>query len=376
MSSIGVDISSDKISIVEMSRSRKGFVINNAAIIKLKPKVITKGEIQDTAALSKEISNTWSRNKFRSRKAITGIATQRAIAKEIDIPTVNDKELEKAIKYQISDYLPISADNVIYDYYIMNRSKDSSKVMLTGAIRSVVDKVVESFKKAKVVVDAIDLNCFSLFRLINFTRNFGAGSRDKKNDNICIFNFGWEVSILGIIKDNDLRKPRFSTIGKKTLIDNLCKKLQKSEQECIKILDGFDFSSIDEKEGRMQIDNTVESSLSNSQSLEDNDGADAISESIIKTAGQLINDLKLTIDNFLQDDRKSTIGSIVVTGERIKGLEQYITKKLRYNVERLNIAEYFSIDQIKKKPDFKDKKSIDIADDLAISVGLALRGLI
>jgi hypothetical protein len=45
-------------------------------------------------------------------------------------------------------------------------------------------------------------------------------------------------------------------------------------------------------------------------------------------------------------------------------------------VERLNISQYFSIDQIKKKPDFKDKKSIDIADDLAISVGLALRGLI
>lgn len=394
MSSIGVDISSNKVVVVEMSSTRRGFAIDNASIIEIEPEVISRGEIQDTTNLSKQLITSWNLNKFKNRKVIVGITTQRAIAKEIDIPTLNDKELQQSIKYQISDYLPISADNVIYDYYIMGRSDSNSKVMLTGVIKSIVDKVVDCFKKAKLNVEAIDLNCFSLFRLINHTRNFGL-KKNKDNDLICIFHFGWEVSILGIIKDNDLRKPRFSTIAKKTIIDNLCKKLQKSPEECIKIIDSFDFSAKDvekdnkasespddndEKEKKQSsekyfdiTENTVENKKPVFRDKED--AAERVRESINKTADQLVYDIELTIENFLQEDRRSSIDTLVLTGERIKGLEEYIAKKIRYPVERLNLLDYFSIDSIKKRPMFKNINIEEIADDLTIGVGLAIRGL-
>ena len=179
MLSVGLDLSSNKISIVEMVKNRKGNFIRNAVLEDVPDGSIVKGEIQDTVVLSKSLKEIWKKYKISGRKVYVGIYNQKAIVKEIKLPLTDEKDIASSIKYQISDFIPIPKNNIFYDYYIMEKGSDSSTIMLVGAVKSMITDVIESLKNAGLITQAIDLNCFALYRIIDHIYNLEAVGEKK-----------------------------------------------------------------------------------------------------------------------------------------------------------------------------------------------------
>jgi type IV pilus assembly protein PilM len=385
MSAVGINLSSSKISVIELAGSRKDIIIKNMVKAELPSNSIIKGEVQNPIILANGLKEIWKKYKISDRKVFIGIANQKVIVKEVKIPVVDDIEIANSVKYQISDFIPIPKDNIIFDYFVIEKEESFSRLMLVGALKSMIDSVVESFKKAGLLAQAIDLNCFALYRTIDYI--YGLEKDVKKNESnvFCIAYLGREISIIGIIQNNYLKYPRFTSTSINSFIERIYKEIKKDNKYCEEIIDKFDFRSLlaeGEIKGKTIKEQSNDSSSAKSQKKEDkksdkdnieNIDDKNITEIMKDTADHVIYEISLSLEHFLQENPKNKIDKIILTGEYIKNIDKYIKQKLNYKVEILNISDYFSLKYLLKNPNYRDKNLNYLLDPL--SIGMALRGL-
>jgi len=364
MAAVGIDISSNIITLVEIARSRKGTSIKNAAGFEISQESITKGELQDPVAFSLGLKDAWRKNKFSGRNVFVGLSNLKAIVREVELPLVNKEEISNSLKYQINDFIPIPKDNILYDFYIMEQSESSSKLMLVGAMKSMINNVIEAVKGAGFITDAIDLNCFSLFRTIDKLYDL-----KKNKETNCAVYIGTDISIIEIIQDDTLKFPRFLSNSISTFIDNMKKSTGVEEEEARKFLQQFDFQSLtvdknpaSSGEKKEKTDNKKEDS--NEISAQDEN----LAKSISSTADNFISEIRMSIEHFLQEDPKAKIGKILLAGENLKNIRKYIQFKTDYKVEEINVSKSFSVELVNKGGDIGK-----LLNPLAI--GMALRGI-
>lgn len=385
MAAVGINLSSSKISVIELAGSRKDIIIKNMVKAELPSDSIIKGEVQNPIILANGLKEIWKKYKISDRKVFIGIANQKVIVKEVKIPVVDDIEIANSVKYQISDFIPIPKNNIIYDYFVIEKEESFSRLMLVGALKSMIDNVVESFKKAGLLAQAIDLNCFALYRTIDHI--YGLEKNVKKNESnvFCIAYLGREISIIGIIENNYLKYPRFTSTSINSFIEKIYKEIKKDTKYCEEIIDKFNFRSLlEEREtrGKTIKEKSNDSSSAKSQKKEDkksdkdnieNIDDKNIAEIMKDTADHIIYEISLSLEHFLQENPKNKIDKIILTGEYIKNIDKYIKQKLNYKVEVLNISDYFSLKYLLKNPNYRDKNLNYLLDPL--SIGMALRGL-
>ncbi|MDD3628568.1 MAG: pilus assembly protein PilM [Actinomycetota bacterium] len=391
MLAIGLNLSSSVINIVELANKGRNIIVRKVVKAEVPADCIIKGEIQKPDILAANLKEIWRRYRISDRKVYVGIANQKVIAKEVKIPVINDAEIKSSIQYQISDFIPIPKNNIIYDYYVVEKGKDHSRVMLVGAMKSMIDDVVYSFKNAGLLTQAIDLNCFALFRTVSFIHSNRKNEKVEKTrekdkaDTYCVVNLGDEMSIIEMVQNNDLKYPRFSSTSYQSFIDEIYKGTKKDNKYCEDILSGFDFKDLMVKKSavtteKLETEDTklkagpktkttkkareVDENLSESRSVED---------IIKKVTDQFIDEIGLSIEHFMQENPKSSIGKIVLTGKFIKNIDKYIEQQLQHRVELLNITDYFSLKYLKKISGYSEADLKYILDPIA--VGMALRGL-
>jgi type IV pilus assembly protein PilM len=393
MLAIGLNLSSSVINIVELANKGRNIIVRKMIKAQVPSDCILKGEIQKPDILAANLKEIWRRYRISDRKVYVGIANQKVIAKEVKIPVINEEEVKSSIVYQISDFIPIPRNNIIYDYYIVEKGEDHSRVMLVGAMKSMIDDVVYSFKNAGLLTQAIDLNCFALFRTVSFiygNKKSEKNEKDKeadKADTFCVVNLGDEMSIIEMIQNNNLKYPRFATISYQSFLDEIYKETKKDNKYCEDTLLSFDFKDLMVKRSATPVEKVetrdtkakpgprarttkkADTDKENKNLTVDKIMADAIK----KTAVQFVEEISLSMEHFMQENPKSSIGKIVLTGRYIKNIDRYIEQQLQCKVELLNINDYFSLKHLKNIDEYKGMDLKFILDPIA--VGMALRGL-
>ncbi len=385
MSAVGLNLSSFRISILDMMKGRKENIIKSLVIDEVPANAVEKGELKDPGALAAGLKEIWKKHKISDRKVFIGIANQKVIAKEVQIPVLDDEEISNSVKYQISDFIPIPKNNIIYDYYIIEKGDNASKLMLVGTLKSMIDDIVTSFKDAGLFAQAIDLNCFAFYRTLDYIYDLEKNKDTKDSSSFCAVNLGSDVSIFEIIQANELRYPRFSSSSIRSFTEKLYK-IKQDDNFCKKVLSEFDFNKLmtaDKKKINPKKE-SAKSSSDNSKKSEDkkpakniskvDDDSEKISKIMKDAADQFIYEIRLSIENFLQENTKFKINKIILSGQYIKNIEKYIEQEMNYKVELLNIADYFSLKYIENNPLYKDKNLNYIIDPIAI--GMSLRGLV
>jgi type IV pilus assembly protein PilM len=390
MLSVGLDISSNNITIIEVLKNRKGIAVKNAVTFEIPKDAIKKGELQDPVVLSKGLREAWKKFKISGRNVFVGLSNLKAIVKEVELPLIDDNEIRNSLKYQINDFIPIPKDNILYDYYIMEKQKSSSKIMLVGAMKSMVMNVIEAVKGAGLISQAIDLNCFSLFRTLDHVYNFS-----KNKNTLCAVNIGHDISIIEIIENNTLKFPRFLSDSISGFTDNIGRMTNSVGDIPAKVIDNFDFSNL--LKGSTVIKKTkqlVKSDTNeNIKTPKENKSApkerkvetdkDRIKivmddentiKTIANTADNLINEIKMSIEHYIQENSKTKIEKIVLAGNNLLNFDKYIKQETNYKVEKLDCSDSFDLDSLKKNPAYSSFSDLyKILNPLAI--GMALRGI-
>ncbi|MCK5567525.1 MAG: hypothetical protein KAI62_06395 [Actinomycetia bacterium] len=97
-------------------------------------------------------------------------------------------------------------------------------------------------------------------------------------------------------------------------------------------------------------------------------------KAISNTADNLINEIKMSIEHYIQENSKTKIEKIVLAGNNLLNFDKYIKQETNYKVEKLDCSGSFDLDSLKKNPAYSSFSDLyKILNPLAI--GMALRGI-
>ncbi len=168
---IGLDIGTSVVRAVELSYGRGGITLERFGQVVLPEGAIRDGEVVDLEATTQSLRQLWSATGFSHKRVVLGVANQRVIVRQIDLPWMERDELRGSLAFQVQDFLPIDAEQAVLDFYPLEEISggESGRILrglLVAAARETVLANVRCAENAGLRVVSVDLTSFAVLRAL------------------------------------------------------------------------------------------------------------------------------------------------------------------------------------------------------------------
>lgn len=172
---VGVDIGASGVRGVQLKRNRRSgqYRITKAASIDLPRGAVHNGVVVDQAAVVKALRQLWRKGRFSTRKVVIGLADGSVLTRQVDLPWMPPEDFRAALRYQVSDALPVDLSTVELDYHLLGESErtddhgqpvDFNRILIVAAATDAVTAEADIAKKARLQPVVADTIAFALIR--------------------------------------------------------------------------------------------------------------------------------------------------------------------------------------------------------------------
>lgn len=233
-SAIGLDIGTSGVRAAELSFARGGVVVlEKFGQVALPEGAVRDGEVVDSATVAAAIRHLWGETKPSHKRVVLGVANQRVVVRQIDLPQMSPADLKKALPYQVQDYLPMPVDQAVLDFHPIEpidvNGVPHVRGMLVAASRESVMANVRCVQQAGLKPQAVDLTSFAVLRAM--------GSRQDPNvETEAIVDIGARVTNVVVHNAGSPQFVRILLMGGQDITDAIVERagLNPMESEGIK----------------------------------------------------------------------------------------------------------------------------------------------
>lgn len=335
---IGLDIGTTSVKAIQLENR----MIKNYGFRNIPDNVIVNGKIIDEKRLSEIVNIVVSEAKpsrMKTKKVVCSISESKSFLRLISVPTMNQDELSEAVKWEIEANIPLSVDQVYYDWKVITDifPEDDGKVhvLVLAAAKKVVNQILNIVDNAGLEVIGIESASTALVRALSDNEN-------KKT--VLIIELGKNKTTFVFVIKN---VPCFTSsvpVSEQMIVSQIAKKFNISNEKARKLEEQNGINSFFEDK---YLFSAIEPALKN-----------------------LVSEIEKTIDFYLEGLKYSKlIDEIIVCGKlsKEKNIIMYLSKKLKREIKVGNILAGLSPDK-KMLPIVKR----EIAMQYATAIGLTL----
>lgn len=166
---IGLDIGNGSVRAAEVDVSRGAPTIRRFGMVQLAPGAVRGGEVMDAGAVTAALRHLWKSAGFKSRSVAIGLANQRVLVRQVDVPWMEAGEVKQALTFQVQDSIPIPVEEALLDYYPISEFTNESgarmrRIMLVAVTRDMVSNEIAAVRAAGLTPVLVDLDSFALLR--------------------------------------------------------------------------------------------------------------------------------------------------------------------------------------------------------------------
>ncbi|TML92360.1 MAG: type IV pilus assembly protein PilM [Actinobacteria bacterium] len=178
--SVGLDIGTHAVRAAEMALGRGDQpVLNRFGQVALPLGAVSDGEVVDPPAVAAAIRRLWTEAGFKGRDVVVGVANQRVIVRQADLPAMAEEDLRSALRYQVQELIPIPVDEAILDFQIVEQfvgpeQEPMMRILLVAAQSDMVRSLLAAIDGAGLSASLVDVIPFALIRALASTElSFG-----------------------------------------------------------------------------------------------------------------------------------------------------------------------------------------------------------
>ncbi|QQG47263.1 MAG: type IV pilus assembly protein PilM [Candidatus Woesebacteria bacterium] len=196
--SVGLDIGSKTIKVVELSNERNIISLKTASIVGHASADIDKmQEDADFANIAGVIKKLWNDAKVSSNKVAISLPESAVFSRIVRFPMLSDQEVASAIRWEAEEYIPIPPKEAVISYQIVEKKESASPpevvVLLIASPRNIVEKYVKLVEIAGLTVVGVETSLLSLVRALA-----------PVNQTAVLMDFGAKSTNLAISKNGQL----------------------------------------------------------------------------------------------------------------------------------------------------------------------------
>jgi type IV pilus assembly protein PilM len=180
-SAIGLDIGTSGVRAAELSFGKGQVTLEKFGQVALPEGAVRDGEVVDAQAVADAIRTLWSHTKFSGKKVVIGVANQKVIVRQVDLPWMPPEELKKSLAFQVSDLIPMPVEAAVLDFHpLEERTGDTGarlkRGLLVAASRDMVNANLAAVQRAGLSPVMVDLTSFAVIRSVASFDDLGVGA--------------------------------------------------------------------------------------------------------------------------------------------------------------------------------------------------------
>ena len=166
---MGLDIGTSGVRAAELSLGKGAATLERFGQVALPLGAVRDGEVVDVDTVAGAIEQLWAQAKFSSKKVVVGVANQKVVVRQVDLPWLPVKELRQSLAFQVQDFIPMPVEQAILDFHPLEEFINDAggrmlRVLLVAASRDMVGSAVEAVSKAGLNPSMVDLTSFAVLR--------------------------------------------------------------------------------------------------------------------------------------------------------------------------------------------------------------------
>lgn len=168
----GLDIGTSAVRAAQVLAGKGANKITGFAQVALPSGAVVDGEIRDAGAVSQAVAQLWKRAKFRAKAAVVGVANQRVVVRQVDLPYQEEAEFRAGLRFQVADHIPMPVDTAELDFQILGEyttptGERMMRVLLVAAAMDMVESFISAVSTGGVDPLAVDLAPFATARAVS-----------------------------------------------------------------------------------------------------------------------------------------------------------------------------------------------------------------
>jgi type IV pilus assembly protein PilM len=180
-SAIGLDIGTSGVRAAELSFGKGKVTLEKFGQVALPEGAVRDGEVVNPDAVAAALKQLWAHTKFSSKKVIIGVANQKVIVRQVDLPWMPPSELKKSLGFQVQDFVPMPVEQAVLDFHPLEdfTAENGSRVLrglLVAASREMVHASLEAVTQAGLSATMVDLTSFAVIRSLADPDHLGLGA--------------------------------------------------------------------------------------------------------------------------------------------------------------------------------------------------------
>ncbi len=340
-SSVGIDIGTSSLKVVELSRWGSRKTLKNygeiqASTLYDKPfRTFEKNTLMlSSQDIARAIRAILQETKIETKSAVFSIPDFSSFFTYFELPAMTKEELPQAVQYEARKHVPLPFAEVTFDWQVIEKplpnSKTPFKILLVAVPNEVINQYQEIAKGANLKLSALEAEVFGLIR--SFLK--------EEKTPAAVLDIGAQTTTVNIVWKGQLRNSHGIDIAGNSFTERISQSLL------------IDFSKAQELKSQKGL----------------------LSLDIMGILSPLIDMIVTEIQNITQtfEEREGVrIEKIVLGGgsSRMPGLKEYLEKNLSKEVEILDpFSSLFA-------PPILESTLKEMGPGYAVAVGMALRGL-
>lgn len=211
---VGLEMDSMEIRAVEMAGTPMNHIVKAVGSMPLPTDAIKDGRVQDPAALGILLNSMWHQFGIKSKTICLAISNQDIIVRFASFPKVTKDKMDKLVRFQAGEYIPIPIDEVELDYTILGDAEATNgeqvKVLLVAARKQMINGYLDAFRHARMNV--LDIGISMLAK----NQEQGSGSSEKPTCHVQLNNDTGNVLVTAAGKPRLARMFTYATGVQKT----------------------------------------------------------------------------------------------------------------------------------------------------------------
>ena len=321
---VGLDIGSSSVKAVELGKKGANLQLLNLGFENLQTDTIVDGQIMELNNVSNVIAHIFNEHQIRTNRVVAGVSGHSVIVKNIVLPQMSPEELQESFSWHAEEHIPFDISDVNLDYQVTSSSADALHVLMAACKSDKIANVKQAIQLAGKQPVVIDVDAFALQNC------YEVNYQPKPGDVVALLNIGSSTMNINILNGNRSVFARDASVG------------------------GNQYTSILQKE------------------LEH---VNALLKDTEKEADTIALEIRKTMDFYraTAEENEEAIQKILIAGggSKLPGLPDYLSRRFEIPVEVFDPFRQIQVDGRKFDPDYMK----EIVPDMAIAVGLALRGV-
>jgi len=186
---IGLDISDLSLKAVQLDKGRSSIKFQAISKVDLPEGYIVNGEIINKEMVIKSIHKLLSNpryGKITTNEVVVCLPETKTFIKLIEIER-SLKPLSSLIKNEIIKYIPLTIDEIYYDWQLISEDSLYSYVLIGASPKNIVDDYILVLNEAHLSVSALEIEPISICRAL---LNEEGKNKNEISNNYCLVDIG------------------------------------------------------------------------------------------------------------------------------------------------------------------------------------------